>query len=214
MNATVPVVNGESLPPELRDLLNSPDGAAFEQALDVMVRQREQHLFRALGQLARELHDAVRRLGGELAHEGVPGIVADARQHLQDVLEMSAQAANRSLDFAERMRPQAEALAHNAEQVLAFNDSRNDPAAVLAHQASEFAGSCRDGLADMVLAQSWQDLTGQRIKKVATFIGSVESSLLELVRLTGALAGNEAPASVVRVSSQDDADRLLSEFGF
>jgi chemotaxis protein CheZ len=65
----------------------------------------------------------------------------------------------------------------------------------------------------MVLAQSWQDLTGQRIKKVASFIGTVESSLLELVRLTGALAGSETPAAV-KVSSQEDADRLLSEFGF
>jgi chemotaxis protein CheZ len=66
----------------------------------------------------------------------------------------------------------------------------------------------------MVMAQSWQDLSGQRIKKVVNFIESVESSLLELVRLTGALAGSEVPASAVKVSSQDDADRLLSEFGF
>jgi chemotaxis protein CheZ len=213
MNAEFPLAIDEDLPPQLRDLLNSADGPAFEQALDVIVRQREQHLFRALGQLARDLHDAVRRLGGQLAHDGVTAIVADARQHLQDVLEMSAQAANRSLDFAERMRPQADALAQNASEVLAWA-SGNDAAAVLARQALEFADASRAGLADMVLAQSWQDLTGQRIKKVAAFIGTVESSLLELVRLTGALAGSEAPARTAQVSSQEDADRLLSEFGF
>jgi len=213
MNIISPLAIDDTLPAELRDLLNSPDGPAFEQALDVMVRQREQRLFRALGQLARDLHNAVRRLGGDLAQDGLPGSVADARQHLQDALEMSAQAAHRSLDFAERMRPQAESLAHNAGEVLEWTNG-NDAAAVLAREAVEFAGNCRDGLADMVLAQSWQDLTGQRIKKVASFIGTVESSLLELVRLTGALAGSEAPASVEKVSSQDDADRLLSEFGF
>jgi chemotaxis protein CheZ len=213
MNVISPLAIDDTLPAELRDLLNSPDGPAFEQALDVMVRQREQRLFRALGQLARDLHNAVRRLGGDLAQDGLPGSVADARQHLQDALEMSAQAAHRSLDFAERMRPQAESLAHNAGEVLEWTNG-NDAAAVLAREAVEFAGNCRDGLADMVLAQSWQDLTGQRIKKVASFIGTVESSLLELVRLTGALAGSEAPASVDKVSSQDDADRLLSEFGF
>ena len=213
MNAVLPLAVDDSLPPELRDLLNSPEGPAFEQALDAMVRQREQHLFRALGQLARELHDAVRRLGGELAQEGVPGIVADARQHLQDALEMSASAAHRSIDFAERMRPQAESLARNAGAVLQ-RATGDEPAAALAREAAEFAGNCRAGLADMVLAQSWQDLTGQRIKKVASFIGTVESSLLELVRLTGALAGVEAPADVAKVTSQEDADRLLSEFGF
>ena len=213
MSAMLPLAVDDSLPSELRDLLNSPEGPAFEQALDAMVRQREQRLFRALGQLARELHDAVRRLGGELAQEGVPGIVADARQHLQDALEMSASAALRSLDFAERMLPQAESLARNAGELLR-QAGGGEPAAALAREAAEFAGSCRAGLADMVLAQSWQDLTGQRIKKVASFIGTVESSLLELVRLTGALAGGEAPADVAKVSSQEDADRLLSEFGF
>jgi chemotaxis protein CheZ len=214
MSTTVSEAIGETLPQEVRELLNSEDGAAFEQALDAMLRQREQHLFRALGLLARDLHGAVRRLGGELAQEGVPDSVADARKHLGDVLEMSAKAAHRSLDFAERMRPEAEALAHNAAEVLAFTNSANDPAAVLARQAQAFAASSREGLNDMVLAQSWQDLSGQRIKKVVVFIESVESSLLELVRLTGALAGGEAPVAAAKVTSQDEADRLLSEFGF
>ncbi|MBD8871429.1 protein phosphatase CheZ [Rhodanobacter sp. DHB23] len=213
MSTLIPLAADENLPSELRDLLNSPEGPAFEHALDSMVRQREQHLFRALGHLARELHDAVRRLGGELAQEGVPGIVADARQHLQDVLEMSANAANRSIDFAERLRPQADSLAQRADDVLkrAAND---ELAAGLAREAAGFAESCRAGLADMVVAQSWQDLTGQRVKKVSAFIGTVETSLLELVRLTGALAGAEAPVDVAKVTSQEDADRLLSEFGF
>jgi chemotaxis protein CheZ len=213
MSAAMEPLIGSAMPPELLQLLNSPEGPAFEQALDSMVRQREQHLFRALGLLARDLHDAVRRLGTDLAQEGVPGSVADARQHLNDVLEMSAKAAHRSIDFAERMRPQAEALEQSACEVLAQTEGQ-DAAVVLARQAGEFANQCRDGLADMVLAQSWQDLSGQRIKKVVNFIGSVESSLLELVRLTGALAGGEAPVAAAKVSSQDEADRLLSEFGF
>jgi chemotaxis protein CheZ len=213
MNAQPALMTAGSLPPELHDLLNSTDGVAFEQALDVLVRQREQGLFRALGLLARDLHDAVRRLGGDLAQEGVPGSVADARQHLQDVLEMSSQAAHRTLDFAERMRPQAESLSANAGAVI-DGTAEGDVAHVLARQAQTFAHDCRDGLADFVVAQSWQDLSGQRIKKVVNFIGSVENSLLELVSLTGALAGAEATVGPVKVTSQDEADRLLSEFGF
>ncbi|TAL75017.1 MAG: chemotaxis protein CheZ [Rhodanobacter sp.] len=210
MNAKQPMAMDAALPPQLRELLNSPDGAAFEKALDEMVRQRELSLFRALGKLARDLHDAVRRLGGDLAEEGVPGIVADARQHLQEVLEMSASAANRSLDLAERLRPQAALLAERAADAL-----KAAPGDALAGEAATFAENCRTSFANMVVAQSWQDLSGQRIKKVATFIGSVETSLLELVRLTGALAGDEtAKAEVEKVTSQEDADRLLSEFGF
>jgi chemotaxis protein CheZ len=213
MNAmTVPV--NDSLPPEVLDLLNSKDGTAFEQALDAMVRQREQHLFRALGVLARDLHGAVSRLGSDLANGGMPDSMVHARNHLAEVLEMSSQAAHRSLDFVDRIRPEAEALSNNANAVLDFNSSDTDPAAVLARQAQVFASACCEGLNDMVLVQSWQDLAGQRVKKVVSFIESVESSLLELVRLTGALAGREAPVEVAKVNSQDEVDRLLSEFGF
>jgi chemotaxis protein CheZ len=204
----------ESMPPEVLALLNSEDGPAFEQALDSMVRQREQHLFRALGLLARDLHGAMRRLGGELTFEGMPDSMADARKHLVEVLDMSAQAAHRSIDFADRMRPQAVALSVNAAEVLDFSTSESDPAAILAQQALAFAEKCGEGLDDMVMAQSWQDLSGQRIKKVVSFIESVETSLLELVRLTGSLATGDKPEAAVKVSSQDDADRLLSEFGF
>jgi len=212
MNAQVALVS-EAMPQELHDLLNSADGAAFEQALDTLVRQREQRMFRALGVLARDLHDAVRRLGGDLAQEGVPGSVADARQHLQEVLEMSSQAAHGTLDFAERMRPQAEALAANAGKVI-DGSADNDTVLKLATQAQSFANEHREGMNEFVVAQSWQDLSGQRIKKVVNFIGSVENSLLELVSLTGALAIGEAAAGPVKVTSQDEADRLLSEFGF
>lgn len=212
MNASPTFMANETLPIELRELLNSPEGPAFEQALDVMVRQREQNMFRALGQLARDLHDAVRRLGGDLAQDGFHGNVAEARQYLQEALEMSAKAAHGTIDFAERMRPQAASLLDQAGELLA--QPHDDLAGSLARESTSFAAGCRDGLADMVVAQSWQDLTGQRIEKVDNFIGTVESTLLELVRLTGAMAGGDAPASVVRVSSQDEADRLLSEFGF
>ncbi|HEU4670872.1 MAG TPA: protein phosphatase CheZ [Dyella sp.] len=205
----------EALPDELHQLLTSPDGPAFEHALDSLVRQREQKLFRALGVLARDLHDAVSRLGGDLVQEGYPDNVTDARKHLQDVLEMSSQAAHRTIDFAERMRPEAAALADGARAMLdEAGASSAAPVVALAQQATEFAEHCTAGLNDMVMAQSWQDLSGQRIKKVVSFIGSVESAMIELVRLTGALSGRETEAAVEKINSQDEADRLLSEFGF
>ncbi|AND69464.1 hypothetical protein ATSB10_20100 [Dyella thiooxydans] len=205
----------ETLPDELHQLLTSPDGPAFEHALDSLVRQREQKLFRALGVLARDLHDAVSRLGGDLVQDGYPDNVTDARKHLQDVLEMSSQAAHRTIDFAERMRPEAESLANDAKVMLDASDEISSaPVKALAQQATEFAEHCTAGLNDMVLAQSWQDLSGQRIKKVVGFISSVESAMIELVRLTGALSGRETEEAVEKINSQDEADRLLSEFGF
>jgi chemotaxis protein CheZ len=214
MNSTISIADDE-LAPALRELLDHGDRASFEQSLDTLIKNREQHLFRSLGVLARDLHDSVRRLAADISTDGVPGNMSDARRHLHDVLEMSSQAAHRTLDFSEKLRPQARTLAEQADALL-ITDTADASFAVqataLAIRVGDFAQNCDIGLGEMVEAQSWQDLSGQRVSQVAAFMGKVESSLLELVRLTGTLAGSNTPA-VDRVS-QDEVDRLLCEFGF
>lgn len=213
MNSTISA--GQEVAPELRDLLEADDPAAVEQALDRLIRSREQHLFLALGHLARDLHESARRLAADISHDGNPGNMSDARKHLLDVLEMSSQAAHRTLDFSEKLRPQAQSLARQADEVLVLDPA--DPsfassARALAVRVGDFAQSADIGLGEMVEAQSWQDLSGQRVARVEAFMAKVESSLVELVRLTGSLAGGAAPAA--DKVSQDEVDRLLSEFGF
>lgn len=213
MNTTISA--GQDVAPELRELLDADDATAFEQALDRLIRSREQHLFLALGHLARDLHESARRLAADISHDGNPGNMGDARKHLRDVLEMSSQAAHRTLDFSEKLRPQAQALAKEADDVLVLDVA--DPsfapnARALAVRVGDFAQNCDIGLGEMVEAQSWQDLSGQRVARVEAFMAKVESSLVELVRLTGSLAGGAAPAA--DKVSQDEVDRLLSEFGF
>jgi len=213
MNSTISA--GQEVAPELRDLLEADDPAAVEQALDRLIRSREQHLFLALGHLARDLHESARRLAADISHDGNPGNMSDARKHLLDVLEMSSQAAHRTLDFSEKLRPQAQSLARQADEVLVLDPA--DPSfassvRALAVRVGDFAQSADIGLGEMVEAQSWQDLSGQRVARVEAFMAKVESSLVELVRLTGSLAGGAAPAA--DKVSQDEVDRLLSEFGF
>lgn len=207
---------GHDVPPALRELLDSGDRADFEQALDTLLRSREQHLFRAMGCLARDLHDAVRRLSSDISSDGEPGTMGDARKHLTDVLEMSATAAHRSLDFSEKLRPQVQALSREADELMGVDPASTDFSAAafaLASHVDEFAVAADAGLGEMVEAQSWQDLSGQRVRKVADFLGKVDASLLELVRLTGTLAGTTAAPASDRVA-QDEVDRMLSEFGF
>lgn len=199
--------NAGQLPPELRALLESNDRAAFESALEALLRSREQHLFRALGQVARDLHESVKRLAQDVSGEQSGS--TDMRQRLQEVLDMSSQAAHRNLEMVEALRPRAEQLAASAD---AAGDGE------LATEAGTFARDCCTSFDELVVSQSWQDLSGQRVKQVAAFIDKVEGSLLELVKVAGTLAGGAAQdkveASVERVSTQDDVDRLLAEFGF
>jgi len=198
-----------TLPPELRALLETHDSDAFEASLDALFARRQQDLFRALGHLTRDLHESVVNLTREA---GQP----DARQRLREALEMSAGAAHQNLAMVERLRPQAEQLRGQAHGVAAATAS--DPAAALhmACDAERFADACLEDFTQLVEQQSWQDLSGQRLQQVSQFIENVEGALLKLVHLTGSIGGVPAVVqpSTQRATTQDEVDRLLSEFGF
>lgn len=203
-----------TLPPELRALLETRDPEAFEANLDALFAHRQQALFRSLGHLTRDLHASVLRLTRET---GQPDASApDARERLREALEMSASAAHANLATAERLRPQAARLRDEAVAVAAADGV--DPAAALhlAHSTAEFAGTCLEDFTRLVESQSWQDLSGQRLHQVSAFIDNVERALLELARLTGTIGGippgDERQKSAA--STQDEVDRLLSDFGF
>ncbi len=213
---SIETVAAYEVDPALRELLDSGDRESFEAALDTLIRGREQHLFHSLGCLARDLHDSVRRLAADISSDGVPGSMGDARRHLRDVIDMSSQAAHRTLDFADKLRPQARELSAEADALLAeeaHDEVFASQATALAIRVGDFAQVLDIGIGDMVEAQSWQDLSGQRVAQVEAFMGKVESSLLELVRLTGTLAGGGHATKADKVG-QDEVDRLLSEFGF
>lgn len=203
-----------ALPPELRTLLETRDPDAFEANLDALFARRQQALFRSLGHLTRDLHASIVRLTRDAGQP--PSSAPEARERLREALEMSASAAHANLATAERLRPRASRLRDQA-LALATADAA-DPAAArqLARDAAAFAGACLEDFTRLVESQSWQDLSGQRLQQVSSFIDNVERALLDLARLTGTISGlpsggeRHAPAA----STQDEVDRLLSEFGF
>jgi chemotaxis protein CheZ len=83
-------------------------------------------------------------------------------------------------------------------------------------------------LSEVLMAQDFQDLTGQIIRKVIALVQDVEQKLVKLVRITGnrldegkkekkeELAGPAIPGldQGDQVTSQDDVDDLLSSLGF
>ncbi|MHC1480527.1 protein phosphatase CheZ [Frateuria aurantia] len=204
----------QPLPVELSALLRADDQAAFDAALDELLRHREQSIFRALGALARDLHEAIKRLTQDISHTpGEPASLESARLRLQEVLEMGARAAHQNLDLVERLRPQAQALTAHAETALG-TVSANGADHTLASEAAAFGHTCQAAFSTMVIEQSWQDLAGQRVKQVDAFIGRVDVAMRELVQLTGSLSGARLPDASPRVANQDDVDRMLAEFGF
>ncbi|HEX5353493.1 MAG TPA: protein phosphatase CheZ [Rhodanobacteraceae bacterium] len=202
-----------TLPSELRALLETRDARDFEASLDALFARRQHDLFRALGHLTRDLHNSI----VHLTQDGEPpGGAPRARQSLHEALAMSANAAHETLAMAERLRPQAARLREQARAITATEAPDPQKVRQLTCDADRFADACLGDFARLVEAQSWQDLSGQRLQRVSAFIDKVELALLELVRLTGTIGGavkggEQRPDPV---STQDEVDRLLSEFGF
>ena len=87
-------------------------------------------------------------------------------------------------------------------------------------------------LNDVILAQDYQDLTGQVIRRVITMVHDVEGSLVELIKMFGNInelqTAEQAKSKPVKgvegpvidqtrqdvVHGQDDVDALLSSLGF
>lgn len=206
----------DTVPERLRSLLQSRDPEQIEIAVAQMLREREQSLFIALGQLARDLHESAKNVACALQPDsddaaGMP----EARRRLDEALDMSERAAHKSLDIGDRLLQGAATLERSARA-----EAQGEPApASLAGVVLRFSAECRDDVRALREAQSWQDLTGQRMKQVSQFLARIENSVLDLVRLAGTLGAPQAQAlsaatPTATASSQDEVDRLLAEFGF
>src|SRR3546814_12582070 len=105
---------------------------------------------------------------------GEPSGMPEARQRLDEALDLSERAAHHSLDIGDRLLAQTDRLAARAmasERVAGADDALRD--AVLA-----FATSCRGDISELRVAQGWQDLTGHSMKQVSGFLSRTEVRVL------------------------------------
>jgi len=214
------------------------------QLLDYVHTARENLLFQEVGKMTRQLHDALEsfrrdsRIDSLAEHE-----IPDARQRLSYVIEMTQKSADRTLSAVEETMPMAEKIAEQAGNLSqTWKKFRNRELSV--EQFRELSASIetfltdierdssvmKNNLNDVLMAQDFQDLTGQIIKRVITLVEEVEGNLVELIRLTGdrfAKPVEDDEADTVAegphvpgvgnkdvVANQDDVDDLLSSLGF
>ena len=191
-----------------------------------------------------QLDERVRRLGSTLVELGwdvalrqLADELPVARQRLVHVGQMTEGAANKVLDLVDgaqlRCGPaaaQADALSARladlaAHPELGVGEARAalaEAAAVLQQQAAECQAHAAV-LSQIMMAQDFQDLSGQVIKKVVQIIGHTDQQLRQLL-VQGAgtamamaapeldlLQGPQVPEKAV---AQDDVDALMASLGF
>jgi chemotaxis protein CheZ len=215
------------------------------KALDELVRLRETSLFQELGKLTREFHEALNNFRldariSSMAEEDIP----DARQRLKHVIKMTNDAADRTLNAVEESIPLCEGLFNQSTELkqswerFQRKEMQADEFRALSKQiafyfdsTAEQAGRIKGNLNDVLMAQDFQDITGQIIQRVIKLVEEVENGLVNLIKLSSRkvspegekqpddknkLEGPQVPGleSDNAVMGQDDVDDLLSSLGF
>ena len=154
------------------------------------------------------------------------------------IVSMTDKAANKTMDLAEGIM---DTVANQGQTLDQISDSLNsvlandslDPELAKTiesamNQVKEIAGNNTDTqnkLTEILIAQDYQDLTGQVIFKVINLLKSLESDLAQLIDRFGQVFIEADQANETKLkgpldeedkekSSQGDVDALLTKFGF
>lgn len=181
----------------LQQAMQQDDSQGFHAVLEELRGRRSADVRRELRSLATTLHDAMLRFRqdfhvADMAEHDAP----DARARLNYVLQLTDSAAHRTIDLIEQCGPLAERITRAAEDLQQTLDaSAESPDALpsmLQIQVEDFlavaamdCGTLRTNLSQVMLAQSYQDLTGQIIRGVVTLVSEVETVLAQLLEMTG-----------------------------
>jgi chemotaxis protein CheZ len=181
----------------LSSALDADDEDAFMAELNSMVRERDDALWSQLRKLTTDLNGALERFQldsrlVDLAEKEVP----DAKHRLDHVMRMTDEAAHKTMDLVEQSGPLAGRIAKEAADIAVFWQqfmARSiDPEdfKLLLTRVDDFLRSAqkdtetvRANLAEVLMTQGYQDLSGQIIRGVIKLVTEVEQTLSELVKM-------------------------------
>lgn len=202
----------------------------FQASDDLIVR---------IGHLTRTLRDSMRELGLDQAIKDAAQAIPDARDRLHYVARMTEQAAHRAINASETARPLQENMQRSAvaldQRWQEWFDAPKDlpEARELVNDTRAFlqdvpvrTQETQAHLMEIIMAQDFQDLTGQVIMRMMGVIGTIERELLQVLidnvpadrreeansLLNGPQINPQGKVDIV--TSQDQVDDLLESLGF
>lgn len=151
-------------------------------------------LIHRIGKLTRMLRDNMRELGLDKEIEKAAEAIPDARDRLHYVATMTEQAADRALNAIDRAQPIQDQLADRASALDKrwtewFDAPKElDEAKALVIETRTYLGevpnltsATNKELMEIMMAQDFQDLTGQVIKKMMDVIREIEHQLVQVL---------------------------------
>ena len=198
-------------------------------------------VFQQVGLMARQLHDTLGSLGYDKLIEKTVSALPDAKDRLAYIANLTEQAACKVLnatDIANPLQDELEAgaallgtkwdaLFANKMGVEDFKLLAAETRAFLKNAVPQRTAATKEQLLEIMMAQDFQDLTGQVIKKVVAVAQDMEAQLMEVLIET--MPGEKRTESVNSllngpvinaagrtdvVGNQQQVDDLLDSLGF
>jgi len=227
----------------LQCALDGGDATAFRHAFDSLCGEMDGGLLPELKRITATAQSALARFSAEARLDSLAGLeVPDARKRLTHVVKLTDEAAHRTMDLVDSCGPLVDEAAHGSALLLEAWDSYGDRdlaiaslwperAAMFLERTRSDSEALRANLSNLLMAQGYQDITGQIIRSVISLVDDLEQVLGKLVKIA---EGTEV-TSMVRtipaqlswerglgpqvagleshdaVSGQDDIDALLSQ---
>ena len=195
-------------------------------------------VFNEIGHMTRALHDSLRELGYDKNLQKAASDIPDARDRLNYIASMTQAAAERVLNATEAAQPIVDKIESGAKNLAGewqklfdnkLDENQFKQLAMNTHAyLLELPRQTRQTsahLTEIMMAQDFQDLTGQVIKKVMDVTQNLEQQLLALlvhhappsVQLDSSLLNGPVINAAGRtdvVTSQAQVDDLLESLGF
>jgi len=191
-----------------------------------------------IGHMTRALHESLRELGFDKNLEKAANAIPDSRDRLNYIATMTQQAAERVLNATEAAQPIVEKIEGEASHLSAewqklfeqkLDAEQFKQLATRTHaylvEVPKQTKATNAYLTEIMMAQDFQDLTGQVIKKIIEVTQQMEQQLLSLLvenapasvkidsgLLNGPVINSEGRSDVV--TSQAQVDDLLDSLGF
>lgn len=234
------IVMANNAPPSGSTPAAKAEEAATAAPSNPATEPLDESLFSQIGHLTRKLHDTLRELGYDKKLEKTVESIPDTRERLTYIAVMTQQAAERALTATEAAQPlqeklEAGAVALNAKWQRLFDNQLSleefkqlaDETRSYLKEVPSHTKATNAQLMEVMMAQDFQDLTGQVIKKVIDMAQQMEQDMLHLLLATtpaekktemdagllnGPVINAEGRSDVV--TSQSQVDDLLESLGF
>ncbi len=215
----------------VKTLLEALESGELSQAgflLDELTQVRESELYQRVSELTQSLHQTLGGLNDSSLLLQTKHDIPDAAERLEYVINTTAEASNKTLKSAENALSLMSSLQETTFKSVVGSDSES---------LQNMINQINSELTEIMLAQSFQDLTGQVLNRVIMIITSLEQSLIHLIdqsvhdyaaipdrdesiedktadEMKGVGPNVTAKSKYGSTQSQAEVDDLLSDLGF